>query len=184
MRRRNLMRTRNVLLVLCVLMASAAQADDTDPFGGRALKPGEQHAGKVMTVDELVVCIDLKRDLDSKKREADGLEIQADIAESGYRGLSQIINAERQFLDNTDQREIDAFNAKVREHGAAVDAYNTLVVSFNQALSDHDALAKRFNAQCTSTYYASDLNKAYSIRAQRLAESMDKAVKQDGKPER
>src|SRR5690606_5611260 len=98
--------------------------------GGRALKPGEQHAGKVMTVDELVVCIDLKRDLDSKKREADGLELRVDLAESRYRGLSQIINTERQFLDNTDPLEIDAFNAKVSEHGVAVDAYNTLVVSF------------------------------------------------------
>jgi hypothetical protein len=178
------MRPGRVLLVLCVLMATTAQADDTDPFGGRALKPGEQHAGKVMTVDELVVCIDLKRDLDSKKREADGLELRVDLAESRYRGLSQIINTERQFLDNTDQREIDAFNAKVREHGVAVDAYNTLVVSFNQALSDQDALAERFNAQCTSTYYEADLTKAYSIRERRLSESMDKAAKQEGKSER
>ena len=137
-------------LALCLASAMANGADETDPFGGRALKPGEQHGGKVMTVDDLVACIDLDRDLDSRKHEADSLELQVDLAESRYRGLATIIRAERQMLDNSDQHAIDAFNRKVEEHGAAVGAYNDLVVSLNAALAEQDDFAGRFNAQCTT----------------------------------
>lgn len=169
---------------LCLAASVASSADETDPFGGRALKLGERHDGKAMTVDELVACIDLDRDLDNRKREADGLELQADLAESRYRGLAQIIDAERQILDASDQHAIDAFNAKVEEHGTAVDAYNDLVVRLNAALSDQDALTERFNPQCTtSAYYAADLTKAYSIRERRLAARMsEEAAKREGTP--
>jgi hypothetical protein len=180
----NVNRWRGLATVWCLAASMAIGADETDPFGGKALKPGERHDGKVMTVDELVVCIDLQRDLDSQKRKADSLEINADLAQSRYRGLAQIIDAERGMLDTTDQHAIDVFNAKVQEQGAAVDAYNAVALALNDALSEQDALAGRFNAQCTtSTYYGSDLTKAYSIRERRLAASIEEeSAKGKGKP--
>lgn len=166
---------------LCLTASMSGHAEETDPFGGKALKPGEQHDGKTLTVDELVACIDLQRDLKDKASQADSLEINADLAETRYRGLSQIIDAERRTLDTSDQHAIDAFNAKVEEQGAAVDTYNTVVVSLNEALADQDALAEQFNVKCTtSVYYASDLIKAYSIRERRLAASMAKDSAESG----
>ena len=167
---------------LVLVVSFAAHADEMDPFGGQALKPGQKHDGKVLTVDELIACIDLQRDLHGQESRADSLELSVDLAESRYRGLAQIIDAERRTLDATDQHAIDDFNAKVREQGAAVDAYNDLVVQLNGALSKQDALAGQFNAQCTaSAYYASDLTRAYSIRERRLAESIAReSGKRDG----
>jgi hypothetical protein len=171
-------------MVLCLATPMAAYAEDTDSFGGRALKPGETHDGRIMTVDELVACIDLQGELRERSRKADSLEMDADLSESRYRGLAQIIGAERRTLDPGDQHAIDAFNAKVHEHGAAVDAYNVLVVALNKALDDQTMMANRFNDQCSaSTYRSSDLVKAYSIRERRLAASMERgASKETNKP--
>ena len=175
---------RLIAAALGLAAAMTGQAEETDPFGGKALKPGETYDGKTLTVEELVICIDLQRDLKNQASKADSLEINADLAETRYRGLAQIIDAERSTLDPTDQHAIDAFNAKVEEHGAAVDSFNTLVVSLNEALSSQDALAERFNGQCTtSVYNASDLVKAYSIRERRLAASMaEESAKPANKP--
>lgn len=180
---RNVNRFRALAVAMSLAASMAMGAEETDAFGGRALEAGEKFDGKTLTVDELIACIDLQRAFKGKASDADLLEIEADLAESRYRGLSMIIGAERQTLDASDQREIDAFNAKVAEHGTLVDAYNDLVVRLNAALADHDALIERFNPQCTtSTYYASDLNKAYNIRQNRLAASIAEAAKREGKP--
>jgi hypothetical protein len=169
---------------LCLALSVAGHAEEADSFGGKALKPGEQHDGKVLTVDELIACIDLQNTFKQRNRDIDSLELQAELAESRYQSQGHLIDALRSSLDRSDQDEIDSFNAKVEEHGALIVAYNDRVDLLNQAIAEHDGMVDRFNAECTkSTYRASDLTKAYSIRERRLAASMaEEAARRDGNP--
>jgi hypothetical protein len=162
---RGVYRFGGLAAALCRALSVAGHAEEVDSFGGKALKPGEQHDGKVLTVDQLIACIDLRNTLKQRSRDIDSLKLQAESAESRYQSQGRLIDALRSSLDRSDQDEIDSFNAKVEEHGALIDAYNDRVDLLNQAIDEQDGMADRFNAECTkSAYYASDLTRAYSIR--------------------
>lgn len=169
---------------LCLALSVTVHAEEADSFGGKALKPGEQHDGKVLTVDELIACIDLQNTFKQRNRGIDSLERQAALAESRYQSQGHLIDAPRSSLDRSDPDEIDSFNAKVEEHGALIVTYNDRVALLDQAIAEHDGMVDRFNAECTkSTCRASDLTRTHSIREQRLAASMaEEAATRDGNP--
>ena len=137
--------------------------------------PGAHSKGRTLTVGELDACVGIENEIRSLKSTIDQTDLIASVAQTHYVGLGQIINAKRQSLDDTNQREIDDFNQLVKEHGEAVDAYNNLVTPLNDTIAAHTAATGRFNQQCAEIdYYETDLVKAYSIREKRIGVEMEK----------
>ena len=162
-------------MILPMILALPCHAADAEMFRGSALKAGAPHNGRTLSVAELDACLDIENEVTSLKSTIDQSDLFASVAESRYRGLAQVIDAKRSFLDTSDQEDIDDFNLLVKEQSDAVDAYNALVVPLNEAVGKHTSAVERFNAQCAEIdYYESDLVKAYSVRERRLAASMDK----------
>jgi wobble nucleotide-excising tRNase len=171
-RRTNLQLAGCFLLLVLTLPCGAS---DGDAFHGTALKPGERAGERVLSLAEIDACLDLEYEIRDLDRVIDGTDIEADLAQSRYRGLAQVIDARRRILDASNQTEIDHFNGLVKEQGEAVDAYNALVTKLNDRIDAKTSATQKFNVQCAEIpYYEADLVKVHSIRERRLAASMKK----------
>ena len=145
----------------------------SDMFRGSGLQPGEPYRGRMLTVDELDVCLGIEAEIRTLDSDTDQAELIQSLSDSRQRGLDMLISAERQMLDRSDKKAVADFNKKVDELGAEINEYNARVEHNNNRINQRGTLVDRFNADCSFGYNDADMLAARSRRERRLAAEIE-----------
>ncbi len=156
------------LLAFVLVFAHPVRATG-DMFQGSGLQPGEPYRGRMLSVDELDVCLGIEAEIYALDSDIDQAELIQSLSDSRQRGLDMLISAERQMLDRSDEKAVADFNKKVDELGTEINEYNARVELNNGRINQRGTLVDRFNADCAFGYYDADLLAARSRRERRLA---------------
>ncbi len=160
------------LLGLALAFAPTLRASG-DMFRESGLQPGEPYRGRMLSVDELDVCLGIEAEIYALDSDIDQAELIQSLSDSRQRGLDMLISAERQMLDRSDEKAVADFNKKVDELGAEINEYNARVELNNGRINQRGALVDRFNADCSFGYYDADILAARSRRERRLAAKIE-----------
>lgn len=148
------------LAVLCAaVLFAAVPAHAQKRPAMRGLPKGAKTDLPVLTRDQLRRCVTLEKQIDADNPDVRRREALMQAEAARIDKLESVLREWNEKIDDTNQAEIDNYNALVRQQKAWVDAHNASLPEYNDQLAKVKALLAEFNGDCAQrVYYDKDMD--------------------------
>ncbi len=124
-----------------------------------------------MSFAEVQSCAKDALAIDSEKAGLDKTHKALNAEQAGIKALGEGIETSRSKIDATIEADVDAFNAKVRDHRDKIVALNTSIDEYNVAIGAMENRLKAYNLNCSNRpYRQSDTEKLSEAERKAFAE--------------
>ncbi|MBX6392805.1 MAG: hypothetical protein IRY96_04995 [Burkholderiales bacterium] len=137
--------------------AGTAYAWKTVELNGPGLSRDARYSGKVLTREELRVCLNRREALNAAvtRMHEEDAALSKEAAE--IRKLKDEIELQEPVVDRTDPEAVARFNAMIDEVAERTQAYNAAMKKLGAQYYEHKRLRSDFAKQCGARYYEDDL---------------------------
>jgi len=143
-----------VCTAIAVLALGSAAAADNAAKKGNVLSLGKgQPTGKLLTRDQLRSCLKQQTDLKARNEGAAKTQAQLDADKAEIKLTEDQLRTERETVDTKNAEAVAAFNAKLKQREAMIDAYNAKLPPFNEQAKTLQADADAWKNDCGNRPY-------------------------------
>lgn len=142
-----------VVAVISSITTETASARGRVRFRRSGLRSGQQHAGPVLSQEELRACVQRESSLNQRSDALDSKESALSRQKVEIEQLEELIERKRVAVDVYHESSVNRYNALIDKHRRMVRNFNAQIPTFNGEVKAYQADQSAFNSQCAGKAY-------------------------------